>query len=159
MRVVGWRTCTVVGVVTALLLGGAYAAWSARGDASRNDAGWLDSLDGVQGEWVSRVGFAHDGTEPWKAPVRLAVSGDELRLNAGCNHLSAKVTVEDHRVFAGDGVVMTAIGCLPELAARDAWLAALLSDHATVQLKGSTDGPMLAFDTNAGWIGFIRGDQ
>ncbi|MEO7267891.1 MAG: META domain-containing protein [Knoellia sp.] len=156
MRVVGWRAWTVIGVVAALLLAGAYAVWTTRDRASENDAGWLNSLDGVQGEWVSNTGFASDGTEPWKAPVRLTVSGDQLRLNAGCNHLSAEVTIEDHRAFAIGGVVMTEIGCAPEPAARDAWLAALLDDHATVQLKGSTDGPMLAFDTDAGWIGFIR---
>lgn len=156
MRAFAWRTWAVVGLVSAVLICGAYAVWSTRDDASANDAGWLDSLGSVQGEWVSNVGFSYDGTEPWTAPVRLTISGDELRLYAGCNHLNAKVTLRDHRLSAGDGVVSTEIGCPAELAARDAWLAALVDDHATVQRKGSTDGPMLAFDTDAGWIGFIR---
>lgn len=156
MRPASWRSGSVAGVIVALLLGGAYAVWSTRDRESASEAGWLNSLKSVQGEWVSSVGFAYDGTEPWTAPVRLTVSGDELRLHAGCNHLRAEVTIKDHRVSATSGIVTTEIGCTPELAARDGWLVALLEDHATVQLKGSTDGPMLALDTNAGWIGFIR---
>ncbi|EAP98394.1 hypothetical protein JNB_15558 [Janibacter sp. HTCC2649] len=149
----------MIGVVAALLLGGGYAVWSARGDSPRNDAGWLDSLDGVQGSWVSNAGFASDGTKPWTTPVRLTIRDDVLSLYAACNHLGAKVAVEDHRVFANGGVGMTQIGCPEEPAAVDAWLAALIDNHATVALKGSTEGSMLAFDTDAGWIGFIRGDQ
>ncbi|MFC7490963.1 MULTISPECIES: META domain-containing protein [unclassified Knoellia] len=154
MRASVRRAWTVVAVVAAVLLGAAYAVSSTRGVAS-NDAGWLDSLDGVQGEWVSNAGFAYDGTEPWSAPVRLSISGDDMRFHAGCNQLSAEVAVEDHRLVAVDGIVSTEIGCPAELTARDAWLAALIDDRATVQLKG----PMLAFDTDAGWIGFARGDQ
>ena len=156
MRVLGWRNWTVVGVVVALLLGGGYAVWSARDRGSANDAGWLDSLDDVQGVWVSNTGFAQDGTKPWSTPVRLTITDDVLSFYAACNHLSAEVAIKDHRVFASGGVGMTQIGCDPELAARDAWLNALVDDHASVQLKGSTDWPMLAFDTNAGWIGFVR---
>ena len=156
MRATASRTWTVVGLVSTVLVGGLYAVWTTRDRASDSDAGWLSSLATVQGEWVSHAGFAYDGTEPWTAPVRLTITGGELRLHAGCNHLSAEVTIEDHRLQAAGGVVSTEMGCPPEPGARDAWLAALVDDRATVQLKGSTDGPMLAFDTDAGWIGFIR---
>lgn len=157
MRVDSWRTRTVIGVVSGLLLAGAYAVWATRDRASENDAGWLDSLDTVQGAWVSNDGVAYDGTEPWTTPVLLTITGDELRLHAACNHLSAQVTLEDHRLSAVDGIVSTKIGCSPELAARDAWLAALISDRASVQLKGSTEGPRtcqrLLMDS---WVGGQR---
>lgn len=146
----------VAGVVT-IVLAAAYAGWSALGRPSGDDRGWLSSLDRVQGDWVSTTGSARDGSTPWTAPVRLTIRGDELAFNAGCNQLSARVKVEDHRLRSDQGVTSTLIGCPPEAAARDAWLAALVDDRASVQLSGSTEGPMLMFDTDAGWIGFLRG--
>ena len=152
MRGFAWRSWTVLGVVAAVLLGGTYAMWATRDDASVSDAGWLSSLASVQGEWVSQTGFAYDGTEPWAGPVRLTVSDNQLRFHARCNHLSVTAGVSDHRLTAVHNIVSTAMGCSAELAAQDAWLAALVRDHATVQLHG----PMLTFDTDAGWIGFAR---
>ncbi len=150
----------VVALLVVAVVGGAFVAWSAFGSRSNaNDAGWLDSLDSVQGRWVSRAGYAYDGTTPWTAPVTLTVDGDRLGFDAGCNHLGAQVAVRDHRLHADGGVATTEMGCTPALHARDAWVAALVDDHATIQLKGSTEGPMLMLDTNAGWVGFIRAAQ
>ena len=143
-------------VVALLLLGGLYAVNLAMGRLTDNSAGWLDSLGPVQGQWVSRAGFAYDGSAPWTTPVRVTVEGDELRFDVGCNRLSAIVSVEGHRLHADQGVVTTEIGCPPEVAATEAWLAALVADNAQVQLKGSTEGDMFSLNTDAGWIGFLR---
>jgi hypothetical protein len=150
------RWLVAVTVVALLLLGAVYAVSLAMGRLADNSAGWLDSLEPVQGQWVSRAGFADDGSTPWTTPVTLTVDGDELRFDAGCNQLSAIVTVEGHRLHAAQSVVTTQIGCPPEFAATETWLAALVADSAQVQLKGSTEGDMFSLNTDAGWIGFLR---
>ncbi|GAA4115178.1 hypothetical protein GCM10022415_11450 [Knoellia locipacati] len=144
-------------MVVALVAGGSlYAVRLAQERAADRSAGWLHSLDEVQGVWVSRTGFTYDGSTPWTRPVTVTVDGDELRFDVGCNRMSATVTVEDHRLRSEQGVVTTEIGCPPDVAATEAWLMALVADRAQVQLKGSTQGPMFSLDTNAGWIGFLR---
>ena len=150
------RWLVAVAVVALSVLGGWYAVNLAMGRLADNSAGWLDSLEPVHGQWVSRTGFAEDGSTPWTTPVRVTVDGDELRFDAGCNRLSAIVTVEDHRLHSEQGVVATEIGCPPEVAATEAWLVALVADSAQVQLKGSTEGDMFSLNTDAGWIGFLR---
>ena len=145
-----------VAVVALSVLCGWYAVNLAMGRLADNSAGWLDSLEPVHGQWVSRTGFAEDGSTPWTTPVRVTLDGDELRFDVGCNRLSAIVTVEDHRLHSEQGVVATEIGCPPEVAATEAWLVALVADSAQVQLKGSTEGEMFSLDTDAGWIGFLR---
>jgi heat shock protein HslJ len=138
------------------VLAGLCAANLAMERLADNSAGWLVSLEPVQGQWLSRTGFAYDGSTPWTTPVRITVAGDELRFDVGCNRMSATVTIEDHRLHTEQGVVTTDIGCPPEVAATEAWLAALVTDGAQVQLKGSTEGDMFSLDTDAGWIGFLR---
>ena len=69
---------------------------------------------------------------------------------------AALVAVEDHRIRSEGGVTRTEMGCPPEVAAHEAWLAALVDDHAQVQLTGSTEGMMFSLDSDAGWIGFLR---
>jgi hypothetical protein len=150
------RWLVAVAAVTLAVLGGLYAVNRAMGRLADNSAGWLDSLDRVQGAWVSRTGFAYDGSTPWTAPVTVTVDGDELQFDVGCNRMSATVTVEEHRLHSEQGVVTTYMGCPPEIAANEAWLAALVADRAQVQLKGSTEGDMFSFNTDAGWIGFLR---
>jgi hypothetical protein len=150
------RWLAAVAVVALSVLGGLYAVNLAMGRLADNNAGWLDSLEPVQGQWVSRTGFAYDGSSPWRTPVRVTVDGGELRFDVGCNRLSATVTVEDQRLHAEHGVVTTEKGCPPAVAATEAWLAALVTDHAQVQLKGSTEGDMFSLNTDAGWIGFLR---
>jgi len=146
----------VAAVLAVVALGAAYAVQRNVGGAPDEDAGWLDSLADVQGEWVSSVGFARDGSSPWTAPVHLAVEGDRLRLDAGCNTMTGNVTVDDHRLDAGRGLATTEIGCPPDVAATEAWLSAMVAARPQVSLKGSTEGPMFAFDSDAGWIGFVR---
>ena len=153
-RRAGWVALTAV--VAIVVLGGAYAVRLALHRAADEDAGWLDSLEPVQGQWVSRTGFAYDGSAPWTVPVRVSVDGDELRFDAGCNRMTATATVEDHRLQSAQGVMSTLIGCPPEVAAHEAWIAALVADHAQVQLKGSTQGLMFSLNSDAGWIGFVR---
>lgn len=99
-----------VAVVALSVLCGWYAVNLAMGRLADNSAGWLDSLEPVHGQWVSRTGFAEDGSTPWTTPVRVTVDGDELRFDVGCNRLSAIVTVEDHRLHSEQGVVATEIG-------------------------------------------------
>ena len=72
------RWLTAVVVVALLALGGLYAVNLAMSRTADNSAGWLDSLDEVQGQWVSRSGFADDGSTPWTAPITLTVTRDEL---------------------------------------------------------------------------------
>ena len=143
-------------VLATVLVGVAYAVRVTLGRGTDREAGWLDSLDPVQGRWVSHSGFAYDGSSPWTAPVRLSVDGDELRFDVGCNRMNAVVTVEDHRIRSEGGVTTTEIGCPPEVAAHEAWLAALVDDHAQVQLTGSTEGMMFSLNSDAGWIAFLR---
>jgi heat shock protein HslJ len=150
------RWPTALAVVALVVLGGLSAVNLAMGRVADNSAGWLDSLQEVQGQWVSHTGFAYDGSTPWTAPVRVTVDGDELQFDAGCNRISATVTVENNRLHSEEGVVTTEIGCPPEVAATEAWLAALVADRAQVQLKGSTEGDMFSLNTDAGWIGFLR---
>ncbi|MDT0212711.1 META domain-containing protein [Rothia sp. ARF10] len=146
----------VAAVVALVALGSAYAVQRTLGRAPAEDAGWLDSLRDVQGAWVSSVGFARDGSTPWATPVHLVVEGGRIRLDAGCNTVTGDVTVDDHRLEAGGGLATTEIGCPPDVAATEAWLAAMVAARPQVSLKGSTEGPMLAFDSDAGWIGFVR---
>ncbi|WP_156996793.1 META domain-containing protein [Knoellia aerolata] len=150
------RWVALAAVVAIVVLGGAYAVRLALHRAADEDAGWLDSLEPVQGQWVSSTGFARDGSSPWAAPVRVSVDGDELRFDVGCNRLTATATVDHHRLQSERGVMSTLIGCPPEVAAHEAWIAALVADHAQVQLKGSTEGMMFSLTSDAGWIGFLR---
>jgi hypothetical protein len=150
------RWLAAVAIVTLVVLGGLYAVNRAMGRLADNSAGWLDSLEPVQGQWVSRTGFASDGSTPWTAPVTVTVDGDELRFDVGCNRMSATVIVEEHHLHSEEGVVTTEMECPPEVAIIEAWLAALVADRAQVQLKGSTEGDMFSFNTDAGWIGFLR---
>lgn len=150
------RWVALAAVVALVLVGALYAVRLAMDRAADESAGWLDSLDPVQGQWVSRTGFAYDGSTPWTVPVTLTVDGDELGFSVGCNRMSATVTIENHRVRSEQGVVTTEIGCPPDLAAHETWLAALVADRAQVQLKGSVEGEMFSLDTDAGWIGFVR---
>lgn len=143
-------------VVAFFVAGGVAVISLAQRDGADDSAGWLDSLEPVQGQWVSHAGFAYDGSSPWTAPVRVTVEGDELRFDVGCNRMSATVTVRDHRLHSEQGVVTTEIGCPPDVAATEAWLSALVADGAQVQLMGSTEGEMFSLDTDAGWIGFLR---
>lgn len=142
--------------VVLVVVGGLYAVRLTLVRAADDGAGWLDSLETVQGQWVSRTGFAYDGSTPWTVPVNLEVAGDELRFDVGCNRMGATVTVRDHRLRSENGVISTRMGCPPEVAAHEAWLSALVADRAQVQLKGSIEGDMFSLNTDAGWIGFIR---
>jgi heat shock protein HslJ len=151
------RVAVAAGALAALVLAaGVAVATGWRSTSNANGAGWLDSLDDVQGRWVSVAGYAYDGSTPWTVPVTLTVNGDSIGLYGDCNHLGATVDVKDHRIHADGGVAMTEMGCDQARHARDTWLAALVEEHATIQLKGSTQGPMLMLDTDAGWIGFLR---
>ncbi|WP_404386048.1 META domain-containing protein [Knoellia locipacati] len=143
-------------VVVFVVVGGLYAVRLTLVRAADDGAGWLDSLQPVQGQWVSRTGFAYDGSTPWTVPVNLSVEGDQLQFDVGCNRMTATVTVEEHRLRSEQGVAATRMGCPPDIAAHEAWLAALVADRAQVQLKGSTEGDMFSLNTDAGWIGFIR---
>lgn len=151
-----WSWLALAVAVLLVGLGAAYAVRLAMERCADRSAGWLHSLDEVQGKWVSRTGYAYDGTSPWTRPVTVTVAGDELRFDVGCNRMSAVVSVEDHRLRSEQGVATTEIGCPPEVAAAEQWLAALVTDGAQVQLKGSSEGEMVSLDTDAGWIGFLR---
>lgn len=146
----------VAAAVLLVLVGALYAVRLTLVTASDDGAGWLDSLESVQGQWVSSAGFAYDGSTPWTVPVTLDVEGDLLRFDVGCNRMSATVTVKDRRLRSEHGVATTRMACPPEVTAHEAWLTALVSDRAQVQLKGSTEGDMFSLNTDAGWIGFIR---
>ena len=149
-----WALLAVVVLIVSV--GTVYAVRLALHRAADVNAGWLHSLDPARGQWVSRTGFAYDGSSAWTVPVRLRVDGDELSFDVGCNRMTATVTVEDHRLRSEQGVVSTEIGCPPEVAAHEAWVAALVADRAQVQLQGSTEGRMLTLNSDAGWVGFLR---
>ncbi|WP_084100215.1 META domain-containing protein [Knoellia flava] len=146
----------VVATVVALVgLGSAYAVSRALDRAPTEDAGWVDSLDEVQGEWVSSTGFARDGSTPWALPIRLSIVGERVSLNAGCNTMAVHASVDDHRLRPSGQHSMTAMDCAPAAEARDRWVAGLVFGGPQVSLKGSTEGRMLALDSDEGWIGFV----
>lgn len=146
----------VVAVLAVAALGSTYAVSRTIDRAPAEDPGWVDSLDEVQGEWVSSTGFARDGSTPWTLPIRLSIDGERVSLNAGCNTMAVRASVDDHRLRPEGQHSTTLVGCDPAAEARDGWVAGLVFGGPQMSLKGSTEGRMLALDSDAGWIGFVR---
>lgn len=68
--------------------------------------------------------------------VRLAFDGDQMAADAGCNHLSGGYAIEGGVLRAGT-LAGTEIGCPPDLAAQDAWLAEFLAAGPSAGLDGA----------------------
>lgn len=69
--------------------------------------------------------------------VRLAFDGDELSVDAGCNHLTGTVAVEGDRLDVSN-LGGTEIGCTKDRAAQDEWIADFLTHSPTVALDDGT---------------------
>jgi len=69
--------------------------------------------------------------------VRLAFAEGTVNANAGCNHLGARVRIDDARLIANQ-VVGTDMGCSPALMDQDAWLVGLLESSPQLILEGDT---------------------
>jgi heat shock protein HslJ len=95
--------------------------------------------DGLEGrtflsESVTEAGETRelvDGTR-----IRMEFRDDgELRINAGCNHLMADVTIGGDTLEIG-GVGGTAMGCDPDLHAQDDWIGEVLTGTTAWSLDG-----------------------
>jgi heat shock protein HslJ len=69
--------------------------------------------------------------------IRLEFSGDDLAVDAGCNHLSGRVTTDDD-VLSVSALQGTEMGCSPRLMAQDAWITAFLTGRPRLSLTGES---------------------
>lgn len=69
--------------------------------------------------------------------IRLGFVGEEVRADAGCNHLFGTWTVDGGALTASD-MGGTEMGCPDGLADQDAWLTEFLSAGPDVVLDGDT---------------------
>jgi heat shock protein HslJ len=68
--------------------------------------------------------------------VRLTFNGDQLGINAGCNHMGGAYAITDGRLTTGQ-MAMTDMACDEPLMAQDTWVAAFVGG-AAVTLSGDT---------------------
>jgi heat shock protein HslJ len=68
--------------------------------------------------------------------VRLTFQGDQLGINAGCNHMGGTYSIVDGKLTTGQ-MAMTDMACEEPLMAQDTWVAAFVGG-AAVTLKGDT---------------------
>ena len=69
--------------------------------------------------------------------VRLGFDGDELRADAGCNHLFGRLAL-DGAVLTASDMGGTEMGCPDGLHDQDAWLSSFLSDGPEATLDDDT---------------------
>lgn len=69
--------------------------------------------------------------------VRLAFAGDQISVDAGCNHMTGVAAI-DGDTLTVTNLAGTEIGCEQDRADQDAWITAFLADGPTVALDGDT---------------------
>ncbi|GIJ50273.1 META domain-containing protein [Virgisporangium aliadipatigenens] len=69
--------------------------------------------------------------------IRMSFTADEVKANAGCNHLSGPVSLDGDKLVVGE-LGSTAIGCPPGLSEQDQWFAGVLSGRPGWKLDGDT---------------------
>lgn len=69
--------------------------------------------------------------------VRLSFDNAELRLNAGCNHLSGRYELVGNTLVVG-GLGMTEMGCDEQLHHQDEWFAEFITSKPTLKLDVNT---------------------
>jgi heat shock protein HslJ len=71
-------------------------------------------------------------------PVRVSFEGDTMSVSAGCNTLFGAYDVTDGTLAWSGEPASSLVGCEPELADQDAWLADFFTTGAEATLDGST---------------------
>ncbi|MET0526057.1 MAG: META domain-containing protein [Nocardioides sp.] len=71
-------------------------------------------------------------------PVRVAFEGDTMSVSAGCNTMFGADDVSDGMLAWSGEPASSLVGCEPELADQDAWLADLFTTGVEATLDGST---------------------
>lgn len=100
-----------------------------------DDAAQL-SLDDLSGRAFASVRV--DGHQlVGDTQIRLGFDGDELRANAGCNHLFGTLVL-DGDVLSASNLGGTEMGCPDGLNDQDAWLSSFLAAGPEVALDGDT---------------------
>lgn len=69
--------------------------------------------------------------------IRLTIDNEQLSVNAGCNSLGGNARLDGDRLVV-DGMGGTEIGCEPEFAEQDSWLAGFLTGGPSWRLEGDT---------------------
>ena len=72
------------------------------------------------------------------APVRVSFEGDTMSVSAGCNTMFGAYDVSDGMLAWSGEPASSLVGCEPELADQDAWLADLFTTGVEATLDGST---------------------
>ena len=68
--------------------------------------------------------------------VRLTFNGDQLGINAGCNHMAGAYAITDGKLTTGQ-MAMTDMACDEPLMAQDTWVASFVGG-AAISLAGDT---------------------
>ena len=68
--------------------------------------------------------------------IRITFQNGNISVNAGCNTFGGQYRIDGDRLVVGQ-IVTTEIGCQPNLAAQDQWVAGLIGG-ATIALDGNT---------------------
>ena len=71
-------------------------------------------------------------------PVRLTFEGDTMSVSAGCNTMFGAFEVTDGTLAWSGEPASSLVGCEPELADQDAWLAELFTTGVEASSDGST---------------------
>ena len=71
-------------------------------------------------------------------PVRVSFEGDTMSVSAGCNTMFGAYDVTDGTLAWSGEPASSLVGCEPELADQDAWLADLFTTGVEATLDGST---------------------
>lgn len=140
----------LVAVVAVVLLRGA-------GSSNANGSVEVGSVEDLRGRWTA----VNDSGTPMglTAPVELDVDGDRLSVRTGCNTGQGRVGVDDsHLVVDGEGLAVTEMGCLDDLARQESWVLDMIGSEPRLELSG----PYLGVHWGSGeryWLGFERQDS
>lgn len=134
-------TLRPIGVKTILLaIAGLLAVTlSACGDddpAVARDEGAALSIDDFDGQVFATAQVAGHRLVD-ETVIRLGFAGDQLSVEAGCNHMTGAVSLDGGRLRVSN-LVSTEIGCEKDRADQDAWIAGFLTSGPTVALDGDT---------------------
>jgi heat shock protein HslJ len=146
------RRTVVVAVigVAVVAVGAAVLAGVNRSEPSGNANGSVPvpNLRSIAGEYVSVNDAGAPAPVLSGAPVRLVVAKDRISAHAGCNSMQGRAEVDDGRLVVRD-LATTEIGCPPDIAAQEGWVAAML--QASPRLERS--GPYLSLLWDGHWLG------
>jgi heat shock protein HslJ len=107
------------------------------GGAEDDQAPAADLLEQLDGRAFVATELEGEQSIAPGSTIRLEFSGDDLEVNAGCNHLSGQAATEGD-VLSVSTLQGTEMGCSPRLMAQDSWVAAFLTGRPRVSLTGES---------------------